>query len=91
MECFLQAALTFCFEKFSFFAVYLWKRYLERGIGILWDMFIFIRIEGKIEQIERTKFRFCKIFHAMQFISSFLFPVLKFSSPANEVNQVSQL
>ena len=38
-----------------------------------------------------TKFMFCKIFHAMQFISSFLFPVLKSSSPANEVNQVSQL
>ena len=91
MEFFLEAVLTFSFGKFSFFAMYQWKRYLERGIGIPWDTFIFIRIEGKIEKIKRTKFRFCKIFHAMQFISSFLFPVLKSSSPANEVNQVSQL
>ena len=71
--------------------MYQWKHYLERGISIPWDMLIFIRIEGKIAKIERTKFGFCKIFHAMQFISSFLFRVLKSSSPANEVNQVSQL
>ena len=50
MEFFLEAVLTFCFGKFSFFAMYQWKRYLERGIGIPWDTFIFIRIEGKIEK-----------------------------------------
>ena len=54
-------------------------------------MFIFNRMEGKIAKIAIKKFRFCKTFYAMQYISSFLFPVLKSSAPANEAYRVSQL
>ena len=70
--------------------MYGWEHDLQRGISISWDMFIFIRIERKIAKTAKTKFRFCKTFHAMQYISSFVFPVLKSSVPATEADQVSQ-
>ena len=84
MEIFLQAVLIFCTGKFSFFAMFQWKHCLERGISIPPDMFIFIRIEGKIAKMAKTIFRFRKTFHAMQYISLILFPVLKSSGLDNE-------
>ena len=52
-------------------------------------MFIFIRFEGKIAEMAKTKFRFCKTFHALQYISLILFPVLKSSGLANEAEKTN--
>ena len=84
MDIFLQPVLTFCTGKFSFLAMHQWKHCLDRGISIPRDMFIFIRFEGKIAKMAKTKFRFCKTFHAMQYISLILFPVKNSSGLANK-------
>ena len=74
MEIFYRLSSYFALESFLSSQCFSGNTH-ERGISIPPDMFIFIRIEGKIAKMTKTIFRFCKTFHAMQYISLILFPV----------------